>query len=210
MAQILGLHPQDPQARLIAQAVSVLRGGGVLAYPTDSCYALGCLPEEKAAVQRILQIRRLPPRHHLTLLCSDLSALGTLARVDNRAFRLIRRLTPGPYTFVLKAGRDVPRSLQDRKGRTIGLRVPDNAIVLALLQALGQPLFSTSLILPGETEPQTDAREIDAKLGRQLDLILEGGAVGMEQTTVIDLSADQPQVIRRGKGPIDDLVDSEA
>jgi tRNA threonylcarbamoyl adenosine modification protein (Sua5/YciO/YrdC/YwlC family) len=202
MAQIISIHPDNPQARLIGQAVAILRHGGVVAYPTDSCYALGCLPGEKTAVDKILRVRRLDPGHYMTLLCRDLSDTGSLARVDNKAFRLLKKLTPGPYTFVLKAGREVPRRLQDSKAKTIGIRVPDNTIVLALLQALGEPLLSTSLILPGEDMPETEAREIDRKIGSALDLIIEGGSAGREQTTIIDLTGDEPVVVREGKGDI--------
>jgi len=202
MAQYFSIHPDNPQPRLIGQAAAVLRGGGVAAYPTDSCYALGCLPGDKAAVDRILRIRRLDPGHHLTLLCRDLSEIGVIARVDNRAFRLLKKLTPGPYTFLLKASRDVPRRLQRAASRSIGIRVPDNAITLALLEALGEPLLSTSLILPGAEHPETEAREIESKLGKRIDLIIEGGVMGMEQTTVVDLSGDKPVVVREGKGDI--------
>lgn len=207
MAQFFSIHPDNPQSRLIGQAVTILRHGGVAAYPTDSCYALGCLPGEKAAVDKILRIRRLEPGHYMTLLCRDLSDTGTIARVDNRSFRLLKKLTPGPYTFVLKANRDVPRRLQDSKAKTIGIRVPDNAIVLALLEALGEPLLSTSLILPGEDQPETDAREIDRKIGRLIDLVIEGGTTGQDQTTIIDLTGTEPVVVREGKGEISAISD---
>jgi tRNA threonylcarbamoyl adenosine modification protein (Sua5/YciO/YrdC/YwlC family) len=207
MAQIFSIHPDNPQPRLIGQAVAILRHGGVVAYPTDSCYALGCLPGEKDAMDKILRIRRLAPGHYMTLLCRDLSDTGNLARVDNNSFRLLKSLTPGPYTFVLKANREVPRRLQDSKAKTIGLRVPDNTIVLALLQALGEPLLSTSLILPGEDLPETDPREIDRKIGGFIDLVIEGGEAGQEQTTIIDLTGEEPQIIRKGKGDITRITD---
>jgi tRNA threonylcarbamoyl adenosine modification protein (Sua5/YciO/YrdC/YwlC family) len=208
MAQIFSIHPDNPQPRLIDQAVAILHRGGVVAYPTDSCYALGCLPGEKAAVDKILRIRRLEPGHYMTLLCRDLSDTGSLARVNNRAFHLLKKLTPGPYTFVLRAGREVPRRLQDNKAKTIGIRVPGNTIVLALLQALGEPLLSTSLILPGEDVPETDAREIDRKIGRVIDLVIEGGEAGREQTTIIDLTGDEPVVVREGKGDVEEISEA--
>ncbi|MEJ2761126.1 MAG: L-threonylcarbamoyladenylate synthase [Gammaproteobacteria bacterium] len=206
MAQFFSIHPDNPQPRLIGQAAAILRGGGVAAYPTDSCYALGCLPGDKAAVERIIRIRRLDPGHHLTLLCRDLSEIGVMARLDNRAFRLLKKLTPGPYTFLLRASRDVPRRLQHAASRTIGIRVPDNTITLALLEALGEPLLSTSLILPGQEHPETEAREIDRTLGTRIDLIIEGGVTGMEQTTVVDLSGDTPVIVREGKGDIAGII----
>lgn len=206
MAQYFKIHPDNPQPRLIGQAAAILRGGGVAAYPTDSCYALGCLPGDKAAAERIIRIRRLDPRHHMTLLCRDLSEIGVMVRLDNSAFRLVRKLTPGPYTFLLRAGSDVPRRLQHARRRTIGIRVPDNAVVLALLESLGEPLLSTSLILPGRDLPETDPESIAAGLGSQIDLVIESGAAGTEQTTVIDLSGDAPVVVREGKGEVADLI----
>jgi len=208
MAQYFKIHPDNPQPRLIGQSAAILRGGGVAAYPTDSCYALGCLPGDKAAVERIIRIRRLDPRHHMTLLCRDLSEIGAMVRLDNSAFRLVRQLTPGPYTFLLRAGSDVPRRLQHARRRTIGIRVPDNAIVLALLEALGEPLLSTSLILPDRVLPETDPQTIAFELGKRIELVIEGGPVGTEQTTVIDLSGDEPVVVREGKGEVDGLVAS--
>lgn len=207
MAQIFSIHPDNPQPRLIGQVVDILRHGGVVAYPTDSCYALGCLPGEKAAVDKILRIRRLAAGHYMTLLCRDLSDTGNLARVDNKSFRLLKALTPGPYTFVLKANREVPRRLQDSKAKTIGIRVPDSTIILALLQALGEPLLSTSLILPGEDLPETDPGEIDRKIGGFIDLVIEGGEAGSEQTTIIDLTGEEPVVIREGKGDVEGISD---
>jgi len=203
MAQYFKIHPVNPQPRLIGQAAAILRNGGVAAYPTDSCYALGCLPGDKAAVDRIIRIRRLDPKHHMTLLCRDLSEIGTMVRLDNSAFRLLKKLTPGPYTFLLRASRDVPRRLQHARSKTIGIRVPDNAIDLALLEALGEPLLSTSLILPGNSAPETGAEVIEAELGKHLDLVIEGGPVGTEQTTVIDLSGEEPVIVRRGKGDVE-------
>lgn len=206
MAQFFRIHPDTPQPRLVNQAAAIFRSGGVVAYPTDSCYALGCLPGEKTAVDRIIRIRRLDPRHHMTLICRDLSEIGLLAKVDNSAFRLLKALTPGPYTFLLRAGRDIPRRLQHERKKTIGIRIPDNAVTLALLAALGEPLLSTSLILPGRDGPETEAEAILDKIGHQLDLVIEGGPTGSEQTTVIDLSGDEPEVVRRGKGEVEHIV----
>lgn len=206
MAQYFRIHPDNPQKRLINQAAAIIRQGNVAVYPTDSCYALGCLPGEKAAVDRIIQLRRLDPGHHMTMLCRDLSEIGLIAKVDNSAFRLLKALTPGPYTFLLKAGRDIPRRLQHAKKRTIGIRVPENNIALALVEALGEPLLSTSLILPGEELPETDAAIIMDKIGSRVELVIDGGNTGTEQTTVIDLSGDEPVIVRRGKGEVDGIV----
>ena len=202
MSQYFRIHPDNPQQRLVGQAAAILRQGGVIAYPTDSCYALGCLAGDKSAVQRIIRIRELPPDHLFTILCGDLSGIGTLARIDNTAFRLIKAHVPGPYTFVLKATREVPKNLQHRR-RTIGLRVPDNRICQALLDALGEPLLSTSLILPGRDAPESDPQEIRERIGRQLDLVIDGGAIGTDMTTIIDLSGDSPEIIRQGKGAVE-------
>lgn len=200
MSQFFQIHPLNPQPRLIAQAVAILRDGGVIAYPTDSAYALGCQLGDKGALERIRRIRRLDDDHNFTLLCRDLSELGTYARVDNSAFRLIRNHTPGPYTFILKATDEVPRRLLHPKRRTIGLRVPDNRIALALLEALGEPLMSVTLILPGEVLPLTDPYDIRETLQRDLELVIDGGFCGLEPTSVIDLSDDEPVVRRRGLG----------
>ncbi len=206
MAQYFKIHPDNPQERLIDSSAAIFRRGGVGVYPTDSCYAAGCLPGEKNAVERIIQLRRLEPRHPMTLICRDLSEIGLIARVDNSAFRLIKSLTPGPYTFLLRAGRDIPKRLRDPGKKTVGIRIPDNAIALALLEALGEPLLSTSLILPGRDDPETDAGEILDAIGHAVDLIVDGGPLGTELTTVIDLSGDEPVVVRRGRGNVDSLV----
>lgn len=200
MSQFFQIHPLNPQPRLIAQAVAILQGGGVIAYPTDSAYALGCRLGDKGALERIRRIRRLDDDHNFTLVCRDLSELGTYARVDNSAFRLIRTHTPGPYTFILKATDEVPRRLLHPKRRTIGLRVPDNRIALALLESLGEPLMSVTLILPGEVLPLTDPYDIRETLQHDLELVIDGGFCGLEPTSVIDLSDDEPVVRRRGLG----------
>ena len=202
MSQFFQIHPVNPQSRLIDQAVQILRKGGVIAYPTDSAYALGCQLEDKGALERIRRLRRLDDDHNFTLVCRDLSELGTYARVDNQVYRLIRNHTPGPYTFILKATGEVPRRLLHPKRRTIGLRVPDNRIALALLEALGQPMMSVSLILPGEQLPLTDPYDIRETLQHQLDLVIDGGYCGMEPTSVIDISEDAPVVVRRGLGDV--------
>ncbi|HHJ12220.1 MAG TPA: threonylcarbamoyl-AMP synthase [Chromatiales bacterium] len=203
MAQVLTIHPDDPQPRLVSRAAEVVRDGGVIAYPTDSGYALGCHLDDKRAVERLRRVRRLDDRHHLTLVCRDLSELSRYAKVDNTAYRLMKRLTPGPYTFILPATHEVPRRLWHPKRKTIGLRVPDNRIAQALLEALGEPLISTTLILPGESLPMTDPWEIEAQVGAQLDLVIDGGYGGLEPTTVVDLTGEVPQVIRAGAGPVD-------
>lgn len=200
MSQFFQVHPVNPQKRLIQQAVEIIRAGGVIAYPTDSGYALGCQLGEKSALERVRRIRQLDDSHNFTLMCRDLSELGTYARVDNSAFRLIKAHTPGPYTFILKATAEVPRRLLQAKRKTIGLRVPGNPTTLALLEELGEPLMSVSLILPGETLPMTDPYDIRDTLQHQLDLVIDGGFCGLEPTTVVDLVDDVPVIVRRGQG----------
>jgi len=200
MSQFFQIHPENPQVRLIKQAVEIIHRGGVVAYPTDSAYALGCHLGDKAALERIRRIRRLDDGHNFTLVCRDLSELGTYARVDNVAFRLIRAHTPGPYTFILKATDEVPRRLLHPKRRTIGLRVPENRIALDLLEALGEPLMSVTLILPGDELPLTDPFEIRERLEHDVDLVIDGGVCGAEPTTVIDLADDTAVVVRQGRG----------
>lgn len=202
MSQYFQIHPQNPQARLIQQAVAILQRGGVIAYPTDSAYALGCHLGDKAALERIRRIRKLDDNHNFTLVCRDLSELGTYARVDNAAYRLIRNHTPGPYTFILKATDEVPRRLLHPKRRTIGLRVPENPIALALLESLGEPLMSVTLLLPGEDMPMTDPETIRERLEHDLDLVIDGGACATELTSVVDLADDVPRVIRVGRGDV--------
>lgn len=200
MGQFFHVHPKDPQPRLIAQAVAVVRAGGLIAYPTDSCYALGCHMGNKTAMERIRRIRQIDPPKHFTLLCRDLSEIASYARVDNSAYRLLRSLTPGPYTFVLKATREVPRRLQDPRRKTVGIRIPDQIIAQALLRSLGEPLMSSTLIPPGADLPMTDPEAIQESLGAQIELVIDGGPGGIEPTTVIDLTSDLPRLLRRGLG----------
>ncbi len=200
MAQYFAIHPQNPQARLIHQAAEILRAGGIVAYPTDSSYALGCMLGNKDAQQRIRAIREVDEGHHFTLVCRDLAELATYAQVDNSQFRLIKANTPGPYTFILKATREVPRRLQHPRRSTIGLRVPDHAVTQAMLAELDQPLLSMTLLLADEVEPLNEAWEIRERLEHQLDLVIDAGACAAEPTTVIDLTGDAPQLVRLGGG----------
>ncbi|WP_283744379.1 L-threonylcarbamoyladenylate synthase [Sideroxydans sp. CL21] len=202
MAQFFSIHPDNPQPRLIKQAAEMLRNGAVIVYPTDSGYAIGCHLDDKEAVARIRQIRGLDEKHLMTLVCRDLSELAHYARVDNAQFRLLKNNTPGSYTFILEATKEVPRRLQHPKRSTIGLRIPDHPVALALLEELGEPLLSTTLILPGGDNPLTDVAEIREHLEKLVELVIEGGIVGGESTTVIDLTNDAPVLVRRGKGPI--------
>ncbi len=200
MSQFFRIHPEDPQSRLIHQATEIINSGGVVAYPTDSAYALGCHIGDKRALERIRQIRKLDKNHNFTLICRDLSDLGVYARVSNSAYRMIRAATPGPFTFILPATREVPRRLVHAKRKTIGLRVPDNPICAALLADLGEPLMSTTLILPGDEYPLTDPFEIRDLLEQQLDLVIDGGFGGLEPTTVINMENDTPEITRKGCG----------
>jgi tRNA threonylcarbamoyl adenosine modification protein (Sua5/YciO/YrdC/YwlC family) len=200
VSQYFSVHPTHPQRRLLVQAADIVRGGGVIVYPTDSTYALGCHIGDKAALDRIREIRRLDMLHHFTLVCRDLSELSIYARVDNTSFRILKHYTPGPFTFLLQASREVPRRLVHPKRRTIGIRVPDHVIAQGLLEALGEPMMSTSLILPDADEALTDPQEIRDALERRVDLIIDGGACGMTATTVVDLTETPPVVIRPGLG----------
>lgn len=200
MSQYFQIHPVNPQARLVKQAVDMIRDGGVAVYPTDSAYALGCHLGDKKALDRMRRIRRVDDKHNFTLVCRDLSEIATYARVSNTVYRLLNAFTPGPYTFILEATRDVPRRLLHPKRRTIGIRVPDNKIVLALLEELGEPLLSTTLILPGQNLPITEAEDIRDRLDNEVDLIIDGGHCGIEPTTVVSLVGDAPEVIRVGCG----------
>jgi len=200
MSQFFTLHPVNPQLRLIRRAVEILRGGGVIVYPTDSCYALGCLVGDKDAMERIRRIRDAGKDHNFTLVCRDLSEIAVYARVDNPTFRLLKAHTPGPYTFILPATREVPRRLQHPKRKTIGIRVPDHAVPHALLTELGEPLMSSTLMLPGDELPLTDPEEMRARLEHRVELVIDGGPCGFEPTTVVDLSGDVAKVTRVGRG----------
>jgi tRNA threonylcarbamoyl adenosine modification protein (Sua5/YciO/YrdC/YwlC family) len=202
MTQFFVIHPENPQQRLIRQAAAMVRNGAVIAYPTDSCYALGCHLDDRDAVARIRRIRGVDDGHFMTLMCRDLSELARYARVNNVQFRLLKNNTPGSYTFILEATKEVPRRLQHPKRSTIGMRIPDHPVALALLEELGEPLLSSTLILPDEQEALNDAEEIRDRLDHQLDLVLDGGAVGLEPTSVIDLTSDAPVLLRRGKGEV--------
>jgi len=202
MAQFFAIHPEIPQQRLIKQAAAMVREGAVIAYPTDSCYALGCHLGDKEAMLRMRQIRGVDETHHFTLVCRDLSEISHYARVGNVQFRQIKNNTPGSYTFILQATKEVPRRLQHPKRSTIGIRIPDNVVALALLEELGEPLLSTTLILPGDDRPLGDAEEIRERLDRVIDLVVDGGAVGLVPTTVIDLTGEVPVLVRRGKGDV--------
>ena len=202
MAQILSIHPKSPQPRLIAQAVETIQKNGVIVYPTDSGYALGCRLGDRNAMERILQIRQIELSHHLTLVCHDLSELGQYAQVDNRQYRLLKQLTPGAYTFILVATKEVPRRTLHPKRATIGLRVPDHPVVQALLRELGEPILSCTLMLPDETVPLSDADDIAEKIGKRVDLIIDSGHCEPESTTVLDLTSDEIVVVREGKGSI--------
>ncbi|GAA0553852.1 L-threonylcarbamoyladenylate synthase [Rheinheimera aquimaris] len=200
MSQFFHIHPETPQQRLLKQAVQIIQQGGVVIYPTDSGYALGCHVGDKSAMERILQIRQVSGEHHFTLMCRDLSELSVYAKVENAAFRLIKNNTPGAYTFILRGTKEVPKRLLNDKKKTIGLRIPQNKIALALLEELGEPLLSTSLILPGEEFAESDPEDMRARLEKQVSLILHGGVIGESPTTVIDLSDDEPVVLREGCG----------
>ena len=200
MSQFFQIHPENPQARLVKQAVEIIRGGGLVVYPTDCAYALGCHLGDKRAVDRIRQIRRLDDKHNFTLVCRDLSDVATYAKVDNSQYRMLKAHTPGAYTFVLRATSEVPRRLLHPKRRTIGLRIPQHPTTEALLAELGEPMMSTSLILPGEEYPPTDPYDIRQTLEHAVDLIIDGGYCGMEATTIVNLTDDVPAVVRHGAG----------
>ncbi len=200
MSQLFEIHPDNPQSRLISQAVAILREGGVIAYPTDSCYALGCLLDNKSGVERIYRLRNLAKGHHMSMMCADLSSISIYAKVDNRDYRLLKSLTPGPYTFILNSTNEVPRRFLHPKRKTIGVRVPEHTIALALLAELGEPMMSTTLLMPGDDFPLNDAQEIRDSVKSSVDLIIDGGACGLEETSVISLDGPEVVVIREGKG----------
>lgn len=200
MSQYFSIHPVNPQIRLVNRAVEMIRKGALIAYPTDSCYALGCHIGDKHALDRIRRIRQVDEKHNFTLVCRDLSELGNYSIVDNTTFRLLRNYTPGPYTFILRATREVPRRMQVPKRKTIGLRIPDHPTALAILEQLGEPLMSSTLILPGDETPMTDPEEMRVRLEHQVDLVIDGGNCGFEPTTVVDMVDGAYQVLRQGKG----------
>lgn len=202
MAQFFSIHPTNPQARLVRRAADILRGGGLIAYPTDSCYALGCQLGEASALEKLRRVRGVDERHHLTLMCRDLSEIAAYAIVDNAQFRLLKAATPGSYTFILRATREVPRRLMHPRRKTIGVRVPENAIAHALLGELDEPMLSSTLALPGDPAPLGEASEIRRRLERELDLVIDGGPCGDAPSTVVDLTGDEPLVVRAGKGPL--------
>jgi tRNA threonylcarbamoyl adenosine modification protein (Sua5/YciO/YrdC/YwlC family) len=202
VAELYSVHPIDPQVRLLRQAAQILDHGGVGAIPTDSCYALACHLDDKAAVDRVRQIRRIDDKHLLTLMCRDLSDIGQYAKVDNRTYRLLRNATPGPYTFILEATREVPRRLSHPSRKTIGLRVPQHRVALGLLDVLGQPLLTTTLQLPGDEVPLNDAKDIRERLDHQIDFVLDAGGCGVQPTTVVDMTGPEAVLVRQGKGDV--------
>jgi tRNA threonylcarbamoyl adenosine modification protein (Sua5/YciO/YrdC/YwlC family) len=202
MAQFFSVHPANPQTRLMRRAADILRAGGVIVYPTDSCYALGCHIGDKSAVERMRAIRQVDQRHHFALVCRDLAEVGQYASMDNRQFRLLKAATPGSYTFLLRASREVPKRLQHPSRRTIGVRIPDHRVVGALLAELGEPVLSSTLHLPGDDRPLNDGAEIRARLEHAVDVILDCGSCGIVPTTVVDVTGETPAVVRRGKGSI--------
>jgi tRNA threonylcarbamoyl adenosine modification protein (Sua5/YciO/YrdC/YwlC family) len=202
VAKLIEVHPTDPQPRRVARIVDIIREGGLIAYPTDSSYAFGCHIGDKRAIDRIHRIRKTNKKHNFTLVCRDLSEISIYARVDNWAYRLVKSLTPGPYTFVLPATREVPKRLQNPKRRTIGMRVPDHPLVRAVLDELGEPIMSSTLTLPGEDMPLTDPLEIEERIGHQVDAIVDAGPTGIEPTSVIDLTGGTAEVLRVGRGDV--------
>ena len=208
MSQFFQIHPDNPQMRLIYQAADIVRKGGVLAYPTDSTYALGCALGNKSGMEIIRRIRKLDDKHNFSLMCKDLSEIAAYAKVDNAAYRTLKAHTPGPYTFILQASHDAPRRIFHSKRRTLGIRVPDHQIALTLLRELDEPLMSVTLRMPGDEYPLIDPRDIRDILENQLDLVIEGGYCGLEPTTVIDMLEGIPRVVREGRGPLDDFVAS--
>lgn len=202
MAQYFVIHPTHPQPRLLQQAAQIVHGGGLIVYPTDSCYALGCQIGNKPAMDRIRAIREVDEHHHFTLVCRDLSEIAHYARVDNRAYRMLKAATPGSYTFILRATREVPRRLQNPRRKTIGLRIPQHAVAQGLLAELNEPLLSSTLLLPGDELPLNDAPEIRMRLEHQVDLVLDAGSCGIDMSTVVDLTGAQPQILRSGKGDL--------
>ena len=206
MAKLIKIHPEDPQPRRVAAVARIIRSGGLIAYPTDSSYAFGCHIGDAKAINQIHRIRRTDKKHNFTLVCSDLSEISLYARVDNWAYRLIKSMTPGPYTFILPATREVPKRLQNPKRRTIGLRVPDHPFVRAILDELAEPIMSSTLSLPGDDHPMTDPIEIDERIGHQIEAIVESGPVGIDPTSVIDMTGGHAEVLRVGRGDVSAFV----
>lgn len=203
MARILDIHPENPQRRLLAQAAEVLRSGGLIAYPTDSCYALGCSLDNKEGIERIIRLRRLDAKHHFTLMCRDFAQLGQFVEVDNSAFRTIKSLTPGPYTFILKATKEVPRRMMHPKKHSVGARIPDHRVAQGLVEEMGEPILSSTLLMPGEETPMTQAWMIDDEIGHALDAVIESDEPGTEPTSVIDFTdGREPIIVREGAGDI--------
>ncbi len=205
MSQFFEIHPETPQPRLIRQAARIIDAGGVVVLPTDSCYAIACHLDDKAAAERLRRLRDVGKEHNFTLVCRDLSEISNYARIDKADYRLVKNLTPGPYTFILRATHEVPRRLQHPKRKTIGIRVPDNAICQALLSELGQPLMTSTLLLPGDAYPMTDASEIRERLEHDVELVIDGGNCGLEPTTVVRLDHDRVEIVRHGRGPVEFL-----
>lgn len=201
-SRLLEIHPKDPQPRLIRQAVEIVRAGGIVVYPTDSCYALGCHIGDREAMERISRIRETDKHHHFTLVCRDLSEISKYARVNNQQFRTLKAFTPGPYTFILEATRETPKRLQNPKRRTIGLRIPDHVVPRLILEDLGEPIMSSTLLMPGDDFPMTDAQEIQERLFHMVDAVIDGGNCGLEPSSVIDLEGPAPVIVRRGKGDV--------
>lgn len=206
MAQFFHVHPLDPQQRLIRRSVEILREGGLIVYPTDSSYALGCRMDNKDGLDRIRRIRRLDEDHNFTLVCKDLSQISTFAKINNEAFRLMKSLTPGPFTFILQATRETPRRLQHSKRKTIGIRLPDNPITVALITELHEPLFSSTLILSGDDDALSDPEEIRDRIGKEVDLIIDVGIVTYQPTTIVGFTEDRPEILRQGKGIVSNIL----
>jgi len=202
VAKLIEIHPTDPQPRRVKTVVDIIHSGGLIAYPTDSSYAFGCHIGDKKAIDRIHRIRKTDKKHNFTLVCADLSEISAYARVDNWAYRMLKSMTPGPYTFILPATREVPKRLQNPKRRTIGLRVPDHKLVQVMLAELGEPIMSSTLSLPGESTPLTDPSEIEERIGHQIDAIIDAGPAGIEPTTVLDLSSGHVEILRAGRGDV--------
>ena len=206
VARLIDIHPTNPQPRQVAAVVQIIRSGGLIAYPTDSSYAFGCHIGDAKAMGRIRRVRRTDKEHNFTLVCSDLSEISAYARVDNWAYRLIKSMTPGPYTFILPATRQVPKRLQNKNRRTIGLRVPDHPLVHAMLETLAEPIMSSTLLLPGDEHPMTDPADIEARIGHEIEAIIEAGSVGIEPTSVIDMTQGYAEVLRVGRGDVSALL----